>query len=838
MLKKIKQPILLFLSAVVIVLSISIPYTRYMTRQVQRESSQHLEELFTQVNRVFQDVVSRTWKYMDGWKEYVLEHCKDGEGRRLLGEYISRQKEVWGFHDFYFLDKDGNYLTLSGETGYFDLGDSLFELMNDGRNIVINSTLSTGSPVFLFAVPVPETEGEDITFRALAVSYRQNTLVDLLQINSSDYDADCYIVSPNGGIAMSSRKDEDEPVFNYFAYLSENAKFLRGSLDRLKSDIKTGDAGVAEIRVNRTDYYLTYLPVGLEDWTMLGVVAKDIVNANMNGLQHVTMAVMAVLFLVLSLLIISLLLQKSRRVIRGKDIELKYRDQLFGLLSTSVDDVFVMFGKDSRTAEYVSPNVERLLGITEEAVRRDVYVLEDSLEKKGSLMDGIDRIGIGDSRRADGYRINRRTGEWRWYSTTVYHELVDGSEKYIMVLSDRTGEKRNDERLLQALDVAQNANAAKSSFLSNMSHDIRTPLNGIIGMTAIARSSLSSRERVADCLDKIAFSSRHLLGLINDILDMSKIESGKMTLHYEPFSIEQLVEGVMEIIRPQAAVKEQELTTRIMVRRGEVQGDILRLNQVLLNLLSNAVKYTQNGGHILFQVEELEKAPANHAGFRFTVKDDGQGMSEEFLKTIFEPFSREKTSAVARTQGTGLGMSICKGIVDLLGGVIRAESRKGEGSTFTVELSLRLADGTARASEEHAAEKAVFDYRGRRFLVVEDNELNAEIICELLNMNGADTVLAQNGQEALEAFSQADPGTYDAVLMDVQMPVMNGYDSARAIRALERPDATAVPIIAMTADAFAEDIERAKAAGMNAHVAKPLEMEVLSAALEQVFAAE
>lgn len=834
MLKKVRAAVFLTLSAAAIVLSILIPYTRYMNQQVRIESSQHLEELFTQVNVIFQDAVLRTWKFMDSWKEYILEHCGDEDGRRQIEEYIEGQKESWDFHEFYFLSKDGNYVTASGQDGYFDLGDGLFSLMNENKNIVINNTLSDGSPVFLFAIPVTESEIGGFRFRAIAVSYSQNALVSLLRSSSSDYAADCYIVASNGAIAMSALENEERGIYNFFAYLKEHALFRYGSLDLLRTEIKKGNTGVAEISLDGVDYYLSYLPVGMEDWTMLGLVAKDSVNASMNSLQRVTMTVMGVLFLTLSLLVIYLVVRKNRLELRGKDIELKYRDQLFGLLSTNIDDVFVMFGEGSRGAEYVSPNVMRLLGIEEEQVREDVSVLEEGLVQSGSVLEMLGEIDIGSNLRRDGYRINRRTGERRWYCTTVYHEMVDGNEKYIMVLSDRTDEKKSDERLVQALEVARNANEAKSTFLSNMSHDIRTPLNGIIGMTTIARASLGNRDRVADCLDKITFSSGHLLGLINDILDMSKIESRKITLNYERFSIQQLVEGIMEIIRPQAEARQQKLTTQLMIRREEVMGDTLRLNQVLLNLLSNAVKYTQEGGAILFKTEELENAPAGHAGYRFTVQDNGQGMSEDFLKTIFEPFARERTSTIAKIQGTGLGMSICKGIVDLLGGIISVESRQGEGSTFTVELYFRIAQDSIHSCEELRREKAFYDYRGKHFLVAEDNELNAEIICELLHMNGAETTLARDGREALERFLEADPGTFDAVLMDVQMPVMNGYESAEALRRLDRPDSRTVPIIAMTADAFAEDIRHAKEAGMNAHVSKPIDMELLSAALAEV----
>lgn len=833
--KKLRTRVLLFLLTVAIIVVTFIPYTQYMTRQVRNESAQHLEEIFSQVNTTFSSVVSRTWDALASWKEFILEKSSDKGGWDLLTSYMEQQKEAWGFNGFYFLDKNGNYLTLSKETGYFDLGDSLFSLMNDEVQIVGSNTMSDGTPIFLFAVPVQEKFIGDFEVRAIAVSYSQHMLIDLLSVNAFDNTAECFIISPNGAIAMASMEDEKRVAFNYLAYLKENARFLYGTLDTLRSDIRSGNTGVVEFSADNKDYYLVFLPVGLENWTMLGLAPKDAVNANMNELRLVTMFVAAVLFLGLSMMVIYSLVRRSQSIIRGKDTELKYRDQLFDLLTNNVDDVFVMFTADSCKAEYVSPNVERLLGIPEEQVRADISVLEQTLGQEESVLASQKQIPVGDNMRRDSYRINLKTGELRWYCAILYHELVDSSEKYILILSDRTDEKKNDERLIQALDVAQNANAAKSTFLSNMSHDIRTPLNGIIGMTAIAQANLDNKESVEECLDKISFSSRHLLGLINDILDMSKIESGKMTLSYERFSIGQLVDGVMEIIRPQAEVKNQILDTAVHVQNNELLGDTLRLNQVLLNLLSNAVKYTQNGGKIRFAVEELGSAPANYACFRFTVEDNGQGMSGEFLKTLFDPFSREKGLTVSKIQGTGLGMSICKGIVELMGGTIHVDSSPGEGSTFDVELSLRIQDDTVQAQNIYTPkELAAFDYHGKHFLIAEDNELNAEIICQLLDMEGAQTTLTSDGRQALERFSHSPAGTYDVILMDIQMPVMNGYESTRAIRSLKREDARTIPIVAMTADAFAEDIQRAREAGMNAHVAKPLDMRVLSDTLSQV----
>ena len=832
---KLRRIILQLLLAAAIILLLFIPYTRYMTRQVRNESAQHLEELFLQVNNTFSSVVSRTWGILHGWEMSVQEKSGDPNGQKQLEAYMEEQKEAWDFIDVYFLDKNGNYMTLSGRNGYFDLGDSLFSLMNEERDIVVNNTLSTGESIFLFAVPVNEGKLGDFTFRAIGVSYHQNTLINLLKINAFDGQADCFVILPNGTIAMSGQERKEKITYNFFAYLDKNARFRFGTLDSLRSDIRNQKMGMVEFDEGGVDYYLSYLPVGLEDWAMLGLVPKDTVNANTNSLRMVTIAVMGALFLGLSLMIIASLIRRNRNLIHGKDIELKYREQLFNLLITNVDDIFIMFSAGSTSAEYVSPNVERLLGLSQKQVQEDISKLERTVPRDTPLLTALGTFPIGENRRQDGYMRNLSTGERRWYCAVLYHEMVEGSEKYILILSDRTDEKRNDERLIQALDVARNANAAKSTFLSNMSHDIRTPLNGIIGMTAIAQASLEERHKVEDCLNKISFSSKHLLGLINDILDMSKIESGKMTLNYENFSMEQLVDGIMEIIRPQALAKKQTLETVVQVKNHELLGDTLRLNQVLLNLLSNAVKYTQDGGKILFSVEERGRTSANYMGFRFTVTDNGRGMSEDYLKTLFDPFSRGKGTEVSKIQGTGLGMSICKGIVELMGGIIQVNSAPGEGSMFIVDLSLRIEkDMVVTQENAKAGGDGDFDYHGRRFLVAEDNDLNAEIICQLLSMEGAEAVLARNGRTAVEIFNSSGEFAYDAVFMDIQMPVMNGYDSARAIRGLDRPDAARVPIIAMTADAFAEDIQKAREAGMNAHVAKPIDMKLLSDALREV----
>ncbi|MBC8535257.1 hybrid sensor histidine kinase/response regulator [Feifania hominis] len=396
-------------------------------------------------------------------------------------------------------------------------------------------------------------------------------------------------------------------------------------------------------------------------------------------------------------------------------------------------------------------------------------------------------------------------------------------------------EQRTKKELRNALAQAQEANRAKSDFLSTMSHDIRTPMNAIMGMTALAVAHMDDRDRVADCLAKISVSSRHLLSLINDILDMSKIESNKLSISCREMSISELTQQLADMIGPQAGEAGLALHIRTDLRHECFYGDSLRMNQILINLLSNAVKFTPEGGSIDFSVEEIAPlADESHVRYRFVVSDTGIGMSEDFQGNLFAPFTRSGTTE--RVEGTGLGLSIVKGLVELMGGKITVKSSEGVGSTFSVELEFEPAqDDTCagRAISAPSGQRGSL-FAGRHFLVVEDNAINAEILCELLAMHGAHCVVKTDGLQAVHAFSQTPQDTYDAILMDIQMPQMNGYEATRAIRAMDRADAATIPIVAMTANAFAEDVQASLNAGMNAHVSKPIDTQVLESTLRQV----
>lgn len=441
-------------------------------------------------------------------------------------------------------------------------------------------------------------------------------------------------------------------------------------------------------------------------------------------------------------------------------------------------------------------------------------------------------------------------GMYHWLSLQILHVDNPFSEDCTAILlircidEQKHDEEQNRQALQTALDAANAASQAKGQFLSNMSHDIRTPLNAIMGMTTIAEAHLDERDRIEDCLHKIELSSAHLLSLINDVLDMSKIESGKLSLREEPVHLTALFSNVVELVRPQA--RDGSLTMEanlIHMRDEQVIGDPLRIRQVMINIISNAIKYTLPGGEVRLMLSQVAPYQDGYGNYQFECTDTGIGMDEAFLQKLFLPFERSRDSTTSKIAGTGLGMAITKNILDMMGGSIYVTSKPGKGSAFTVTLHLKLQEHGAKPTEAPPRrledrpllpplqEEAAFS--GKRLLLVEDNELNLEIAQELIGMTGVYIETACNGLEAVRKIEQNPPGYYALVFMDVQMPVMDGYEATRQLRQLARPDVKALPIIAMTANAFAEDMEAASRAGMNGHISKPIDLNAVHETLRQ-----
>lgn len=626
----------------------------------------------------------------------------------------------------------------------------------------------------------------------------------------------------------------------------------------------------------------------------------------------------------------------------------------------NVGNIFIMFDPETLRVDYVSSNTKRLLGVSPQLIRENLHALDctemrdGSAGNVGNVAVGIEAVvcadGVasasgldvgGDSATSVGCiaavpdaapgaaagfsleesvaglplggqcefhreRIHADTGERCWFQETLHRMQVGGAEKIAYILTDRTRDRLNMQRLHQALELAQQSNNAKSSFLAKMSHDIRTPINAIMGMTQIAEDHAGNAEKMGDCLESIRISSEHLLELINDVLDVSKIESESVELRERSCRLDDVLAEVDVLIRPTSNAKRQLfIIDSRAVRHRAFAADGLRLRQILLNLLSNAVKYTQEGGEISLVVSELG-APGEmladsaartqgktalsrcfpsprSARLSFVVQDNGMGIAPEFIGNLFSPFARAGNAAREGMQGTGLGMTITKALVDAMNGTIDVESAVGVGTTFTVTLDFRVegecaddlpdgeggllgregeADGLLGRSPERTEGLACADdfacamdsacvgepvpancmrtgdasgeiFRGKCFLAAEDNDLNRTILVELLGERGAVVEEAENGEAAVALFSVREPGYFDAILMDAMMPVMDGYEAARRIRALasERADAASIPIIALTANAYADDVEAALAAGMNAHVGKPFNVRDLACAL-------
>lgn len=545
------------------------------------------------------------------------------------------------------------------------------------------------------------------------------------------------------------------------------------------------------------------------------------------------------------------------------ELERRYQDFLNVMGKSNVSEVYINFEKDSFFTFKMDSRYQHLLpsmGLWDQMVAmyakhvlkeesREVfeekfcseYLKEHLSENKDVEMD----CEVNSTEGVKYYRLTammsdrNEEGEIRHglFVARDVTSVIQEEEKHKALKKAHMDLEEAHKALEIAYAAAEDANAAKTDFLSRMSHDIRTPMNAIIGMTTIAEKNIEDKDKIQDCLHKINISSQHLLGLINDVLDMSKIESGKMTLNEEELNIEKILYELEEIVRPNVTAKHHTMTINTeQVRHPEVIADPLRLQQIFVNLVSNAVKYTPDGGTISITVRERPGEQEQIGHYEFEFKDNGIGMSEEFLSRLFVPFERERDERVNKEQGTGLGMAITNNIVKMMNGNMEVESELGKGSTFTVLLSFRqlYQQVEEETQEENATvEEKEVNIEGKHILLVEDIDVNREIANEILEMLGLEVTAAVDGKDALEQFEASKEGAFDLILMDVQMPNMNGYESTKAIRSLEREDAKEIPIIAMTANAFVEDIQDAKRAGMNDHLAKPINMGKLMEMLQK-----
>ena len=941
---------------VLLAVGFGVRYISFVSQTIYQESTSHLEEVLHKSNNMLKEMVRKNLTYLHLYNDFLENTSDEAE----IQAYIEKAQQSTGFVGFYFLTYDGNYMTVTGETGYLGLQTNLDEKLSKGEDIVMNTALP-GKPQML-AFICPETQGSyrGFAYDAIAIAYYNDAVLKLLDNSAFEGNASNYVIYPDGRVIIDNSVNRKERVYNFIAMLREHSDLSEKQILALSDAFAQGSSGNLRVTLGGISYYLVYEGTAVQNWTMLGLVPVRVVNAGLDKLWFHTIQIVAGITVGIAVLVILMIVRRGHANLRRKNTEISYRDELFKKLSLNVDDVFLMLDAETAKVDYVSPNIERLLGIPWREARQDARVLaalhpKDSPDRDKNYLEGL---LSGQQREWDDEYGHLETGERRWFHIVAMGSEVEGRTKHILVMSDRTADKQVNQALSDAVAAAETANRAKSTFLSNMSHDIRTPMNAIIGFTTLAISNIDDKERVKDYLAKTLASSNHLLSLINDVLDMSRIESGKIHLEEVEVNLSDVLHDLKTIVSGQIYAKQLELYMDAMdVTDEDVYCDKTRLNQILLNLLSNAIKFTPAGGTVSVRVRQLAGQVRGCGQYEFRIKDNGIGMSPEFAQKIFEPFERERTSTVSRIQGTGLGMAITKNIVDMMGGTIEVQTAQGKGSEFIIRVPLRvqaehrpvekiteleglkalvvdddfntcdsvtkmlvkvgmraewtlsgkeavlrarqsiemsdvyhayiidwrlpdmngievtrqirsLNDDTpiiiltaydwsdieveakaagvtafcskpmfisdlretlmsalgqklTDASQELLPEKNA-DFKDRHILLVEDNELNREIAQEILREYGFRVDTAENGEVAVEKVSTAAPGSYDLVLMDVQMPVMDGYTATRKIRALDDPARAKLPILAMTANAFDEDRRNALESGMNGFLSKPI----------------
>lgn len=930
------------------------------------ESASHLEEIYSYLGKYISSTNNNSFDSMHLFMTQLEYTLDSGSDDQFVSDMVSAWKENLGFKEFYFVSRNGELMSIDGKYKRFDLSSSLVDLMINGKDIITDVSMPGSDGLTLYAIKCRKHKYRSFNYEAIAVTFSNDNILDLLSISAFDSKSDNYVINGEGRIIFngSSFRNTENRFYNVVNYLEDNSDLTNQKLLSLEKSWTEGSMITLSTKIESVPYYLVSVPLEQSGWILVGMVDAGVVNKNINQLQNLTMglgfSVSALLLVILfSIVVISYIKTKKRQ-----QDEIMFRDSLFSDLSQNVNDVFVILEEKTDEVVYVTPNIDSVLGVKEEDVKKDIASI-DGINGERLIAANLMELNKKDKISWTQEYLNNDSGETRYLEITAYHTEFGSLKRIVIVISDRSEERKLQNALSSSLEIAKNANAAKSNFLANMSHDIRTPMNAIVGYSTLLIKDADDKNKVIEIGKKITYSSQHLLSLINDVLDMSKIESGRTSLNSDKVDVSEVINNISEIVQVQTKSKKQsfEIKTKGNIP-PYIYADKLRLTQILLNLLSNAVKYTEKNGTISLVVEGYGNN-GQTCHLRFIVSDNGQGMSSEFVEKIFEPFSRETNSMTNKIQGTGLGMSITKSIVDLMGGTIDIQSELGKGSVFTVDLifsvpldknddnffadheitrvlvgddeidvteniqsilsdaglecdaaigGLESVDKATRAYEdnnsydviildwkmpdmdgvecvrrirkeigkdvpifvlssydvseiEDEAKKAGVDlflpkpfflsnfqrvldtyyqnkanteeegnnsndFSGVKILVAEDNEINAEIITELLDSIGIKCVIAEDGLEALRVFTEESPDEFDMIFMDIQMPIMDGYESARRIRASNNTRAKSIPIIAMTANAFEDDVKASMASGMNAHISKPIDFERLKSIIK------
>lgn len=835
--------ILMFLVYIIIIF---IGFSKENNERIILQNQSYVEDAAIQVAARVDDMLASA-KNNINIMAYLCETMLTSP--ELSPQLLNDISEISSFDYLEFVNKDGINITAGGATADVSDREYYIEGMqgNSGTFVTTQSRI-TNETLVTFYTPL-RYKGEIIG--VLNGIYQKAGMQEIISSDFFGVQAKSYLCMKDGAV-ISSCGDDIAPD-NVLTALPGSFSIDEKELQNVKHAFENREA--YSYRYNGSQGPGNAYMIGLaeSDWMLIITFPSKVTNDMIDDANAAGVHLEIMLILAFGLYIIFLILQNYRQ--RKRLVSEKQEMSRIVAGVTRLFARFIIVDLENDKYEYLE-NIQEgqpKSGVYSELVddMSPRYVKVGTEENMSSIItrDYI-QTHLTDTTPylQCEYQVQWENKPQSWENISILSLSRNNGVPTVVLfaIQDITALKNADLQsriaLEAALQAADEASHAKSDFLSRMSHDIRTPMNAIMGMTTVAMMHIEDRERLADCLNKINTSSRHLLALINDVLDMSKIESGKVTLAEEELDLKQLIDSLLAIIQPQIQAKKQRLLVDTSgIEHKEVIGDPLRLQQVFVNILGNAVKFTPEGGTITINISEMPSRIPGRSCYEFVFEDTGIGMSREFIEKIFDPFSRAKQSTNENVEGTGLGMPISRNIVRMMNGDIQVESEPGAGSKFTVVIYLKLQDlkeipGTTPKNQENNSDISDFlelKYSGKRILLVEDNEINMEIAGELLTAIGLEVEKAYDGQQAVDTLLEKPEHYYDLVFMDIRMPNKTGYEAAKEIRASNREDLKTIPIVAMSADAFSDDIRRAKSSGMNDHVAKPVELPKLLAALKK-----
>lgn len=785
------------------------------------ESASHLTEISRKIKLYIEEKIDADWRAI-----YSIANSINSSNiysdEELLA-FVKRERDIWRITDVMICTENGYGVRLDGSVAPNDVvSETVFQTRRLGEYVTIqNSDMS-------YSIPLDT----DITYKgskivAISVIQSLDTFIDNMGVSSFDGTAYMYLTQDNGAVISKLTHDNALHVFNIMPLIMQEDPVPVSKGVTSTGDILTSDSPVVYmLNAPSGQKYLVSTPISSnhKEMRLFYIAPEAAVNKNLNSFSNYVLLLSITVIVAFSVgaMLIFTILYRSRQ--KQFDKELTARERMFDLLVEKSKTAFGLFSVGAGAPLYISNNVGRIIGEPYYDIVKNgsVYQMRNSSGKESEAIKMLNEQmkkwdGTGEFRSS--FLRNENSPSPAYFDVKLYPLR---SDEFVGIAEDVTPLYERETATREALAMAERANTAKSRFLSNMSHDIRTPMNAIISMTGFAMESINDPVRQIEYLQTLSESSEHLLNLINDVLDMSRIESGQVVIESDPFDIKAEMKRITDIARSLCASRHQLFIAEFeKIRHPAVLGDQVKLSQILMNLLSNASKFTPEKGAIRFIAEEIPALREDMVNIRFTVEDNGIGMSPADFEKIFEPFSRVDDRRVSKIEGTGLGLSICHSYVNAMGGAIRCESELGEGSIFTVELFFSKTDAVP---ESYAPPVFFTDapFAGKRCLLCEDNYINQNIAITILERVGFSTEAASDGIEGLKMFQNSEPGYYDVIYMDIQMPLLDGYETTTAIRECVHPQAGTIPILAMTANVFAEDIEKARISGMDGHIAKPI----------------